>query len=91
VIKSRRVRWEEHVARKGKIRNLYKPMVRKPKGKRPCRRPGHRWDDNIKIDLKKVGWEGMDWIHLPQDSDQWRVLRNTVMNFKFHNLWKYLD
>jgi hypothetical protein len=45
-------------------------------------RPRCRWVDNIKIDLRAVGWDGMDWIDLAQDRDQWRVLVNTVMNLQ---------
>jgi hypothetical protein len=37
--------------------------------------------DNIKMDLREIGWSGMDWIDLVQDRDQWRALVNTVMNF----------
>jgi hypothetical protein len=48
-------------------------------GKRPPGRPRRRWVDNIKIDLREIGWEGMDWIDLVQDRDQWRALVNTVM------------
>jgi hypothetical protein len=43
-------------------------------------RPRHRWDDNIKMDLREVGWEGKDWIELAQDRDRWRALVNVVMN-----------
>jgi hypothetical protein len=39
-------------------------------------------EDNIKIDLKEIGWEGVDWMHLTQDRDQWRNLVNTVMNLR---------
>jgi hypothetical protein len=38
--------------------------------------------DNIKIDLREIGWNGMDWIDLAQDRDQWRALVNTVMNLR---------
>jgi hypothetical protein len=54
--------------------------VGEPKGKIPLGRPTHRWEDNIKIDLRETGWGGMDWIHLAQDRDQWRALVNMVMN-----------
>jgi hypothetical protein len=54
--------------------------VRKPEGKSPLGRLRRRWEDNIKMDLRKVGWGGMDWIGLAQDRDQWRALVNTVMN-----------
>jgi hypothetical protein len=56
--------------------------VGKPEGKRPLRRPRCRWVDNIKMDLREIGWDGMDWIYLAQDMVQWRALLNTVMNFQ---------
>jgi hypothetical protein len=55
--------------------------VGKPEGKRPLGRPRRRWADNIKMDLRAIGWDGMIWIELAQDRDQWRALVNTVMNF----------
>jgi hypothetical protein len=42
----------------------------KPEGNRPLGRPRRRWEDNIKMDLREIGWAGMDWIHLAQDRDQ---------------------
>jgi hypothetical protein len=56
--------------------------VRKPEGKRPLERPGRRKVDNIKMDLKEIGWGDMDWIDLAHDRDQWRALVNTVMNLR---------
>jgi hypothetical protein len=64
----------------GEKMNAYKIMVAKPEGKRPLGRSIHRWEDNIKMDLRAIGWGGMDWIDLAQDRDQWRALVNTVMN-----------
>jgi hypothetical protein len=55
-------------------------LVGKPEGKRPLGRPRCRWVDNIKMDLREIGWGGMDWIYLVVDRDQWRALVNTVMN-----------
>jgi hypothetical protein len=55
--------------------------VGKPEGKRPLERLRHRWED-IKIDLREIGWIVVDWIHLAQDRDQWRALVNTVMNLR---------
>jgi hypothetical protein len=52
----------------------------KPEGKRPLRRPGCRWEDNIKMDLQEVECRGIDWIELAQDRDRWRALVNAVMN-----------
>jgi hypothetical protein len=48
--------------------------VRKPKGKRQLGRPRCRWVDNIKMDLREIGWDGMDWIDVTQDRDKWRAL-----------------
>jgi hypothetical protein len=57
-------------------------LVGKPEGKRPLRRPRYRWEDDIRMDLREIGWGGMDWIHLAQDRDQGRGLVNTVMNLR---------
>jgi hypothetical protein len=54
--------------------------VGKPEEKRPLGRPRRRWVDNIKIDLRELGWDGMEWIDLAQVGDQWRALVNTIMN-----------
>jgi hypothetical protein len=70
MIKSRRMRWAGHVARMGKTRNAYRILVGKPEGKRLLGRPRRRWVDNIRIDLREIGWDGMDWIDLAQDRDQ---------------------
>jgi hypothetical protein len=56
--------------------------VGKPEGKRPLGRPRRRWVDIIKMDLKEIGWDGMDWIHLVQDRDQWWTLVDMVMNLR---------
>jgi hypothetical protein len=58
----------------GEKSNAYRILVVKPEGKRPLGRPGHRWEDNIKMDLREIGWGGVDWIDLAQDTDQWRDL-----------------
>jgi hypothetical protein len=55
-------------------------LVGKPEGKRRLRRPRHRWEDGIKMDLKEIGWGVMEWIHLAQDRDRWRAVVNVVMN-----------
>jgi hypothetical protein len=61
-------------------RKAYMILVGKPEGKRPLLRPRCRWVDNIKIDVRETEWDGMDWIDLAKDRDQWRSLVNTVMN-----------
>jgi hypothetical protein len=63
-------------------RKAYRISAGKPEGKRPLRRPRRKWVDNIKMDLREVGWDGMDCINLAQDRDQWRALVNTVMNLQ---------
>jgi hypothetical protein len=66
----------------GDKRNAYRILVGKPEGKRPLGRPRRKWEDNIRMDLREIGWGGMDWIDLVQDRDQWRTLVNTVMNLR---------
>jgi hypothetical protein len=66
----------------GEKRNTYRILVGKPEGKRPLGRPRHRWEDNIKLDLRDIGWGGMDWIDMDLDWDQWRAIVNTVMNLR---------
>jgi hypothetical protein len=57
-------------------------LVRKLEGKRPTGRPRHTWEGNIGMDFREIWWEGVDWMHLAQDMDQWQVLVNMVMNFQ---------
>jgi hypothetical protein len=80
MIKSRRMRWAGHVARMGEKRNAYRILAGNPEGKRPLGRRRRRWVNNIKIDLREIAWDGMNWIDLAQDRDQWRALVNIVMN-----------
>jgi hypothetical protein len=79
MIKSRRMRWMKNVACMGNTGNAYRGFVGTAKGKGP---PGiSRFRiDNVKIDIKESGWEGVDWIHLAQDRDQWQALVNIVMD-----------
>jgi hypothetical protein len=69
IIKSRRMRWAEHVARMGEKRNAYMLLVGKPEGRRGLGRSRRRWVYNIKMDLLEIGWGGVDWIGLAQDRD----------------------
>jgi hypothetical protein len=82
MIKPGEMRWGGHVARMGEKKNAYRILVGKPEGERPLGRPRRRWVDNIKIDLREIRWDGMDWLDLAQDRDQWRALVNMVMNFR---------
>jgi hypothetical protein len=82
VIKARRMRWTGYVARMGEVRGAYNILVGRPEGRRPLGRPRRRWEDNIKRDLREIGFGDVDWIHWAQDRDRWRALVNTVMNFR---------
>jgi hypothetical protein len=66
----------------GKKRNAYRILEGKPEAKRPLRRPRRRWVDNIIMDLREIGWDGMDWIDMAQVWDHWRALVNTVLNLR---------
>jgi hypothetical protein len=66
----------------GETRNAHRILVGKPEGKRPLGRPRRRWVNNIKMELREIGWDGVDWINLAPDRDQWRALVNTVMNLR---------
>ncbi|KAJ4428334.1 hypothetical protein ANN_24353 [Periplaneta americana] len=79
---SRRLRWAGHVARMGESRNAYRVLVGRPKRKRPLGRPRRRWEDNIKMDLREVGYDDRDWINLAQDRDRWRAYVRAAMNLR---------
>jgi hypothetical protein len=66
----------------GGKRNAYRILVGNPERSRPLRRPSRWWVDNIKMDLREIGWDGMDWICLVHDRDKWRALANAVMNLR---------
>jgi hypothetical protein len=66
----------------GEKRNAYRMLVGKPKGRRLLGRPRRRWVDNIRMDLREIGWDDVDWIDLAQDRDQWWALVSTVMNLR---------
>jgi hypothetical protein len=86
MIKYRSTRLAGHVTCMGKIINAHKILIWKPEGKRPVGRPRHRWDDNIKMDLRGTGFEDMVWIQLAKNRDRWRALVNTVMNLRVHKM-----
>jgi hypothetical protein len=77
MIRPRKMRWVGHVARMGKKKNAYRILVRKPEGKIPLGSPRRRW-----VDLREIGWEGVDWVDMAQNRNQWRDLVNTVLNLR---------
>ncbi|KAJ4428849.1 hypothetical protein ANN_25842 [Periplaneta americana] len=68
---ARRLRWAGHVARMGESRNAYRVLVGRPR---------RRWEDTIKMDLRKVGYDDGDWINLAQDRDQWQAYVRAAIN-----------
>jgi hypothetical protein len=81
------MRWAGHAARMGKKKKkkkkrAYSILVGEPDCKKPVGRPRRWMVDNIKTDLREIGWDGMDWIDLSQDKDQWRALVNMVINLR---------
>jgi hypothetical protein len=66
VIKARRLRWAGHVARMGEGRSVYSVLIGKPEGKRPVGRPRRGWEDNIKLDLREIRFNGANLIRLAQ-------------------------
>jgi hypothetical protein len=65
-----------------KKRNASWISAGKPEQKGPLRRVGRGWEDNIKMNLRELGGDGIDWINLTEDMEQWRALVNTAMNFR---------
>jgi hypothetical protein len=74
------MRWAGHVTCLGEVRGVYRVMVGRPEGKRPVGRPRHRWEDNIKIDLRDIVMDGANCIWLAEDRVQWQAFVNMVMN-----------
>jgi hypothetical protein len=70
----------------GERRDVYGILVRRPEGRRPLGKPWRRWEDNTKMDLREVEWEGMDWIELAEDRNTWQALLNVVMNLRVHKM-----
>ncbi|KAJ4435857.1 hypothetical protein ANN_18476 [Periplaneta americana] len=81
-IEFQRLRWAGHVARMDESRNAYRVLVGRPEGKRPLGRPRRRWDDNIKMDLREMGYDDRKWINLAQDRNQWRAYVRAAMNLR---------
>jgi hypothetical protein len=80
VIKTRRMRWAENLARTGALINSYRILVGKPEGKRHRGRPTCRWEGNIRMNVRELGWGGVNWICLDQDRDWCRAVVNIILN-----------
>ena len=78
VIKCRKLRWAGHVARMEECRSAFKILVGKPIG----RRPRHRWEDNIRMDLEEIGVYAGNWVDSAQDRNYWRALVNAALNLR---------
>ena len=81
-LKSSRLRWTGHEAGMEHLRNAYRVLAGKPESKRPLGRPKHRWQNNIKMDLREGGCDPRDWIALAEDRDRWRAYVRAVMNLR---------
>jgi len=66
----------------GEEKGVHRVLLGKPEGRRPLRRPRHRWVDNIRMDFQEVGCGYMGWIGLAQDRDRWRTLVSAAMNLR---------
>jgi hypothetical protein len=82
VIKSRRISWAGRVTCMGEGRGVYRLLVGRPEGKRPLGRPRRRWEDNIKMDIREIGFDGANWIRLAQDRVWWWAFVKTVMKLQ---------
>ena len=82
VIKSRRLRWAEHIARMEEGKSAFKILTSKPTGKRPLGRPRRRWEDNIRIDFEEKCINAGNWVDSAQDSDYFRALVNVALNLR---------
>jgi hypothetical protein len=65
----------------GEVRAAYYILVWRPEGRRPLGRSRRRWEDNIMVNHREIGFGDVDWIHWAKARDRWRALVNTVMNF----------
>jgi hypothetical protein len=84
------MRWAGHATHMGEIGNAHKILVRKPERMRTLGRPRYGWEENITMNLREIVWEGVDWIHLSQDRNQWQTVVDMVMNLGFHNAGNFL-
>ena len=82
VIKSRRLRWADRVARMEEDRSAFNILTGTPAGESPLGRPRHRWEGNIRMDLKEIGMNTKNWVDLAQDRDYWRALVNVALHLR---------
>ena len=82
VIKSRRFRWAGHVPRMEEGRSAFKMLTGKPTGMRHLVRPRRRWEENIRMNLEKIGINAGNWVDSTQDRDYWRALVNAALNLR---------
>ena len=82
VIKSRRLRWAGHLARKEKGRSAFKILTGKPTAKRPLGKPRRRLEDNIRMDLEDIGINAGNWVDSAQGRNYWRALVNAALNLR---------
>jgi hypothetical protein len=82
VIRLRRMRWVGHVAHTGEMRSAHTILIGQSEWKRRLGKPRLRWEDNIRMDLKEIGWECVEWMYQGEDRDRWWALVNTVMSIR---------
>ena len=82
VIKSRRLRWAGHIARKEEGSTAFKILTGIPTAKRPLGRPKRRWEYNIRMNLKEIGINTRNWVDSAQDRNYWRALVNAPLNLR---------
>ena len=82
MIKYRRLRWADHVARMEEGRSAFKILTGKPTGKRPFGRRWRRWEDNTRMDLKEIGINTGNWVDSDQDRDYWRAFVNVALKLQ---------
>jgi hypothetical protein len=66
----------------GRKRSAYRILAGNPKGNRPLGRPRRKWVGNVEMDLRETVWDGMDWIYLAENRDQWHSLVSMAMNLQ---------
>ena len=74
--------WAGHVARMEEGKDAFKIVIDIPAGKRPLGRPGRRWEENIRMDLKEIGINAGNWVDSAQDRNYWRALVNAALNLR---------